>query len=376
MLRFKGCQSFRQRLLLSTLTGRAVRIDDIRVSDPNPGLRDFEASFLRLLEKLTNGCVVEISETGTALRYRPGVIVCGPGVVHDCGTSRSMGWFMEPLVVLALFAKRPLSITMKGVTNDQLDPSVDVMRTVTLPLLKRLGVEDSGMELKVVKRGAKPLGGGELVLRMPIVKQLAHISMTDEGMVKRIRGVAYSMKVSPQNTNRMVDGARGVLNQLLADVYVFTDALSGSSSGLSPGFGLTLVAETTSGCLISAEAAASAGGRAAGGEQGAGLEALQEPLVVPEDVGRLAAQALLEEVQRGGVVDGSHQPLILTLAALGPEEMHEVRLGPLTTQAVRTLRLLRDFAGVTFNIRTERDSQTVFLSCIGAGLKNLARKTT
>ncbi|GFH09674.1 putative RNA 3'-terminal phosphate cyclase-like protein, partial [Haematococcus lacustris] len=64
MLRFKGCQSFRQRLLLSTLTGRAVRIDDIRVSDPNPGLRDFEASFLRLLEKLTNGCVVEISETG------------------------------------------------------------------------------------------------------------------------------------------------------------------------------------------------------------------------------------------------------------------------------------------------------------------------
>lgn len=26
----------------------------------------------------------------------------------------------------------------------------------------------------------------------------------DAGMVKRIRGVAYSMKVSPQNTNRMV----------------------------------------------------------------------------------------------------------------------------------------------------------------------------
>ena len=34
------------------------------------------------------------------------------------------------------------------------------------------------------------------------------------GMVKRVRGVAYSMRVSPQNTNRMVDGARGVLNQV------------------------------------------------------------------------------------------------------------------------------------------------------------------
>ena len=44
---------------------------------------------------------------------------------------------------------QPLSITLKGITNDHLDPSIDVIRTVTLPLLKRLGVEDNGLELKV-----------------------------------------------------------------------------------------------------------------------------------------------------------------------------------------------------------------------------------
>jgi RNA 3'-terminal phosphate cyclase-like protein len=64
MLRFKGSQSFRQRLVCATLSGRQIRIDDIRVADENPGLRDFEACFLRLLEKLTNGCSVEINETG------------------------------------------------------------------------------------------------------------------------------------------------------------------------------------------------------------------------------------------------------------------------------------------------------------------------
>lgn len=64
------------------------------------------------------------------------------------------------------------------------------------------------------------------------------------------------LQVPPQNTNRMVDAARGVLNQLLADVYIFTDAMSGAAAGASPGYGLTLVAETTTGCLISAEAAA------------------------------------------------------------------------------------------------------------------------
>jgi RNA 3'-terminal phosphate cyclase len=64
------------------------------------------------------------------------------------------------------------------------------------------------------------------------------------------------LQVPPQNANRMVDAARGVLNQLLADVYIFTDAAAGPAAGNSPGYGITLVGETTSGCLISAEAAA------------------------------------------------------------------------------------------------------------------------
>jgi RNA 3'-terminal phosphate cyclase-like protein len=72
-------------------------------------------------------------------------------------------------------------------------------------------------------------------------------------MVKRIRGIAFSAKVSPQSCNRMVDGARGVLNSLLADVFIFTDHVSGAAAGLSPGYGLTLVAETTAKNLISAE---------------------------------------------------------------------------------------------------------------------------
>jgi RNA 3'-terminal phosphate cyclase-like protein len=40
------------------------------------------------------------------LRYKPGVIICGSGLVHDCGTSRAIGYFLEALVLLALFAKK------------------------------------------------------------------------------------------------------------------------------------------------------------------------------------------------------------------------------------------------------------------------------
>jgi len=38
--------------------------------------------------------------------------------------------------------------------------------------------------------------------------------------------------------------------------HTYTHTHTGASSGSSPGFGVTLVAETTSGCLISAEACA------------------------------------------------------------------------------------------------------------------------
>jgi RNA 3'-terminal phosphate cyclase-like protein len=142
-----------------TCARRALRsIDDIRLDDAAPGLRDYEASLLRLLEKVTNGTVVEINETGprslsrvcaacaacccaalrcarcatahvalrarrrhlraltrlpawcgragTRLRYTPGVIAGGGSLEHDCGTSRAIGYFLEPLVVLALFGKK------------------------------------------------------------------------------------------------------------------------------------------------------------------------------------------------------------------------------------------------------------------------------
>eukprot|EP00775_Hariotina_reticulata_P008346 gene8346-8530_t len=264
-------------------------------------------------------------------------------------------------------------------TNDHTDPSIDTWRTVTLPLLRRVtGLDEAaaaaGLELKILRRGARPAGGGEVLLRVPIIKQLPQVSLRDEGMVKRVRGIAYSMRVPPQNANRIVDAARGVMNQLLADVYIFTDTMSGSAAGASPGYGITLVAETTSGCLLSAEAAATQGHSAAAAAGPSG--ASEEPLVVPEDIGRAAAELLLDEVARGGVADGTHQGLLLLLAALGPEEMNMVRLGPLTPYAIHTLRHLREFFNVQFSMTTDQQSGTIFLSCIGAALKNINRKVT
>ena len=38
-LRFEGCTHFRQRLICATLSGRQIRIENIRANDRNPGIR-------------------------------------------------------------------------------------------------------------------------------------------------------------------------------------------------------------------------------------------------------------------------------------------------------------------------------------------------
>ncbi|CAI5465357.1 unnamed protein product [Closterium sp. Yama58-4] len=310
---------------------------------------------------------------------------------------------------------------------------------LSLPILKRFGVDMADVELKLVRRGAPPLGGGEVMLRLPVVKQLEvrggrigvgvrggrdgegetcgggrvegfacvdgpntlltlfprfhpplppfplqtcqPVVWEDEGLVKRVRGVAFTARVAPQVANRMVDAARGVLNRLLPDVFIFTDHFSGADSGRSPGFGISLVAETTSGCLLSAERAISScwgehegvgGGAGRGGRGGAGGQGEE----VPEDLGLQAAQLLLHEVKQGGVVDGSQQAFVLLLCALCPEELCRVRVGPLTPHTVDALRDMRALLGVQFDIRPDETTGTVFLSCIGSGHKNLAIPVT
>ncbi|XP_029920785.1 RNA 3'-terminal phosphate cyclase-like protein isoform X2 [Myripristis murdjan] len=362
-LTYDGCNFFRQRLVLSTLSGKRVKIKNIRSRDDNPGLRDFEASFIRLLDKVTNGTRIEINQTGTVLFYQPGLL-CGGSVEHDCNPQRSIGYYLEALLMLAPFMKTALRATLRGVTNDPTDPSVDLLKSTAIPLMKKFGLEGEGLDIKVVKRGMAPGGGGEVVFTCPVRRTVRPVLFTDPGKIKRIRGVAYSVRVSPQMANRIVDSARSVLNQCLPDIYIHTDHMKGANSGKSPGFGLTLVAETLTGCFLSAEMSST--------PQGQG-----DP-VLPEDLGRDCAKLLLEEIYRGGCVDSSNQSLALLFMTLGQQDVSKALLGPLSPYTIEFLRHIRDFFQIMFKMETQKASEDemkggdkVLMTCVGVGYSNI-----
>lgn len=370
-IKFSGHQFITQRLVLSTLTGKPVKIDKIRSEEDNPGLQEHEAAFLHLLEQLTNGSSIDINYSGTSLIYKPGVLT-GGNINFDCGTSRAIGFFLEPLIVLAPFAKYPINITLTGITNDNLDTSVDIIRTVLLPQLKRFGVED-GIELKVVKRGAPPNGGGEVKFQCPIVKQLKPLQYIDEGRIKRIRGIAYATRVSPQMANRVTEVSRSQLTHYIPDVYIYTDVYKGAESGKSPGYGLSLVAESTTGALLSAECSFE---KQVDNEDENNKRSSIFNFETPEDLGKQTLKYLLTEIKKGGCIDTLSQWINIILMVLTPEDVSKIRISKLTKVSIQLLRDIRSFFGITYKIQPDPSNQTVILTCVGSGFSNTNKKTT
>ena len=246
---FNGCNFLRQRLILSILTSRPVKISKIRYKDDDPGLRDFETSLIQLLGKITNGSKIEVSETGTSVLCQPGILT-GGRIEHDCGVERGLGYFLEVLLALGPFCKNPLHVTLTGVTNNQIDPSVDLIKASFLPVVRKFLLDDEGLEIKILKRGAAPQGGGQVLLRCPVKRQLRPVQVVDQGKIKRIRGTAWAVRVSPSVPNRVVEATKGILLKFIPDVYIYTDHFTGAKSGKSPGFGLTLSAETNTGSVL------------------------------------------------------------------------------------------------------------------------------
>lgn len=90
LLQFHGSNFLKQRLILSTISGKPIQIVNIRKDDFEPGLKVYEVSLIRLFDKITNGTKIEINQSGTGFYYKPGLLH-GGNIVHDCNVERGIG---------------------------------------------------------------------------------------------------------------------------------------------------------------------------------------------------------------------------------------------------------------------------------------------
>jgi RNA 3'-terminal phosphate cyclase-like protein len=335
-------------------------------------MQDFEASLLRLVDKLTDGTKIAINETGTSLRLAPGEILGGQ-IEHELPSSsaspesnasaipnpRGFAYFLEVAMFLGLFGKRPLQLRLMGPVSNfpeigNLDNSLEIFKSVTIPTMNRL-LGSPMISLKVDKqRRSVDLFVSVLPRNIAPVQNLG-----SEGKVKRVRGVAWTNKCSSQFTARMIESTRGELNPAVSDVWVFSDTFNENRGWES--FGISLVSETDGGVF-----------------KGASDSVVRGGAEEAEELGREVARKLLGEIANGGMIDSSHQWMtVLIMALSGDHKVGKMYIGnKLDNYAVEVMRLVKDFFAVQFKFAPHPDSgEGIVIETVGCSLMNMARKT-
>jgi RNA 3'-terminal phosphate cyclase-like protein len=338
---------------------------------------------------------MEISYTGTTMTYQPGLItgaVAGAGSVGDmiehvipATCTRGVTYFLMVLALLAPFSKAHMNVRLSGpgvITSATKtgDISVDTFRTAILPLLAQFGIPTARIEVRVIQRscaGPGGRGGGGLVelhfASQVLLPKTLHMNQAP-GRIKRIRGVAYCTGISASNNARTIHAAREVLNPFIFDIHIAAqydqaplipdeNSKSGAKKRVGLGFGLSLVAEAgTSGVLYSAdEVAPTEGG------------------VTPEEIGKRCAYQLLETISQGGCVCRTAAGTVLTLMAMGSEDVGRLRIGRDVLGSEMTLSLARDLKAFGVSNWSFRDidgaeAGDILLSAKGMGAGNVGRK--
>ena len=193
-------------------------------------------------------------------------------------------------------------------------------------------------------------------------------------MIKRIRGVCYTIAMAPTLANRVRTASNDICYNFISDVWIYNDKTTreelkkslmkqkniketsdkANEISISAGYGMCLIAETTNNTMIS-------------------IHSEGKENITAEEFGIYCAKLLLQEISYGGTIDTSLQSIILILMSLCTEDVSRIRLGRMSQHTVSILRLIKDMLGVTFKLKEDEETGTIFASCMGMGYQNIWR---
>ncbi len=320
---------------LSALTGKEIRIRDIRSKRPNPGLRHQHLEVVRTIAKL---CSAEVKgdEVGSKeIEFRPKTIKGGEFEVN-IETAGSVGLLSYAVLIPAVFGKGRTALRIKGGSiASKWSPPVPYLENVLLPVLSKMGVR---ARFEIRKYGFYPVGGSEVVFEIEPCEEIKPVNLAEPGKIERIEGLSIASESLRDKSvaERQIKGFQRIIKEEadIKPLYV---------ESVCPGSVLVVWARTTSGCVLAGDAV---------GER-------RKP---SEVVGEEAGFKLKEEIEYESTV-GEHlaDQLIPFLAlAKGKSEI----IAPSLTDHVKTnMWLCERFLGTRFETREE--GENVRIVCYG-----------
>ncbi len=181
-----GGQVLRSALSLSIVTGQAFRMFNIRARRAKPGLRWQHLTAVRAAQAVSSAIVEGAGLGATELTFAPGDLQGGRHA-FDVGTAGSTTLIAQTLIPALLHTSQPFQITIDGGTHNPMSPPFEFLAHTYLPLLRRMG---AGVEVKLIRRGFYPAGGGRIELRVEKSAELTPIELCSRGLLLGKQAVA------------------------------------------------------------------------------------------------------------------------------------------------------------------------------------------
>jgi len=327
-----GGQILRTTLALSALTGKPVRIYNIRAKRSNPGLQPQHLTSVKAVAELCNAKVEGAYKGSRELIFTPGKLRAGK-FRFDIGTAGSISLVIQAILPVLVFAPGKCEVEITGGTDVHWSPPIDYVRYVLLPTLALMGVK---AEVQVFRRGHYPRGGGHVKITVTPVDKLKPIDFVEFGRLVEIRGRSHCVKLPAHVAERQARAAKEYLKKHGIDVPIEIELETyppDRDPHLGPGSGIVLYAKSDRGLLIGADAI---------GEKG-------KPA---EEVGREAAEKLIQELTPGRAFDSHMGDMLIPYIALA-EGRSRIGVSKITLHTVTNMYIVEKILGVKFRVEGE-----------------------
>ncbi len=238
----------------SILFKKPITIKNIRANRPKPGLRLQHLLGLKTLSEVSNSylspCEVGSEEISLAPNIKTEV---KSNISLNINTAASIGLLLQPIQIASLGFKKPEKIEIKlrgGGTFGKWAPSLNYLSAVTYRIF-----ETSGLKIKIdiLKQGFYPKGGAQVNCYIyPPQKTLNPINLTELGNIERVHGEIVITNLLRRDRDNIGTRIRKTIQQKLKkDLKIETDIKITGVDSISPGVGVSLWAQSDTGCIIS-----------------------------------------------------------------------------------------------------------------------------
>lgn len=353
-----GGQIARTAMALSCLTGKIFKITKIRKGRTQPGLKSQHLEAINALKQICGAKTNEVELGSEELHFIPGKIKGGHYEI-DIKTAGSITLLLQALLLPSMFASSKVTLKIRGGTSGKWQASVDYLQNILLPHLRKF-VEK--IDLKIIKRGYYPKGGGLIEIEIsPKIKvknfsdiekfldqleEITRINLTEQGKLEQIKGIVNCSRELQQweVAERIKMSSENELKKLNCP----TDIRMEYADSFSNGGEVVLWSKFSKEGEIDLQNPIILGG-----------DALAEKGKNSEQVGKEAADELIKEIRSEGCVDKHLADQILVFMALLPGS--KVKVSEVTSHCKTNKDIIELFLPIKFNISDKEISVERYL---------------